>query len=133
MNEFTRVFLSHFIFRFNGLVKASPANILLLLAFVAWPMQVQAQTLISISNPPGTATITAAGGGQFWPSAGTVNGTPISLRATVTSLGAGDSVSLFTSGDNPVVRSNTSTFQLPFFGKYSMRPRVRRLSLIRIS
>ena len=75
-----------------------------------WIAQAQAQTLISISNPPTSVNATAVGDSQFWPSAGTVNGVPISLQATVTSIGAGDSLSLFTSGDNPVVRSNTSTF-----------------------
>ncbi len=68
-----------------------------------------AQTLISISNPPAAVNVNAVGGSQFWPNAGTVNGTPISLRATVTSISAGDSVRLFTSGDNPVVRANTGT------------------------
>ncbi len=83
----------------------------LLVAFASlWSGQAQAQTLISISNPPSRVDISTVGGTQFWPSAGTVNGVPISLQATVTSLGAGDAVRLFTSGDNPVVRSNTSTF-----------------------
>ena len=64
-----------------------------------------AQTLISISNPPTSVNATTAGATQFWPNAGTVNGTPVSLRATVLSVTG--SVSLFTSGDNPVVRTNT--------------------------
>ena len=83
---------------------------LFLLFASLWASQTQAQTLISISNPPTTVNATAVGDSQFWPSAGTVNGTPVSLRATVTSLSAGDSLSLFTSGDNPVVRANTGTF-----------------------
>ncbi len=67
------------------------------------------QTLISISNAPPTVTTGVAGTSQFWPNAGSVNGTPISLRATLTSISAGDTVSFFTSGDNPVVRANTGT------------------------
>lgn len=76
--------------------------------------------LISISNPPPTVNIGAAGGSQFWPNAGFLdndnNGTfstgdvLISLRATVVSISAGDQVRLFTSGDNPVVRTNTGSF-----------------------
>ena len=69
-----------------------------------------AQTmLISITNPPPSVTATIVGTTQFWPNAGSVGGVPISLRATLTSISAGDSVSFFTSGDNPVVRANTGT------------------------
>lgn len=67
------------------------------------------QTLISITNPPAAVTASAVGNTQFWPNAGTVNGTPISLRATLTSISAGDTILFFTSGDNPVVRANTGT------------------------
>ena len=83
---------------------------LLILVLLAWSAQLQAQTLISISNPPPTVTTSTAGTSQFWPNAGTVNGTPISLMATVTSISAGDSINLFTSGDNPVVRAATGSF-----------------------
>ncbi len=70
-----------------------------------------APLLISITNPPPTVTATAVGDTQFWPNAGTlgVGGTPISLRATLQSISAGDSIRLFTSGDNPVVRADTGT------------------------
>lgn len=79
--------------------------ILLMISGVA-----SAQTmLISITNPPATVNATAVGDTQFWPNAGTVGGVPISLRATLTSISAGDSVRFFTSGDNPVVRANTGT------------------------
>jgi len=70
--------------------------------------------LISISNPPATATLNTAGQSQTWPNAGILNdgtNTPISLRATIVSISAGDSINLFTSGDNPVVRAATGTLE----------------------
>ncbi len=65
--------------------------------------------LISVSNA-GVATGTTAGVTQTWNNAGTVGGVPISLRATVTSISAGDSISIGSIGDNPAVQANTSTF-----------------------
>jgi len=70
---------------------------------------VAAPIAISISNPPAAVNASNVGDTQFWPNAGSVGGTPISLRATLTSISAGDTVRLFTSGDNPVVRANTGT------------------------
>jgi len=78
---------------------------LFLVISVFFAFSVSAQTLISISNPPAAINTTTAGTTQFWPNAGTVNGTPVSLRATVTAITG--SIRLFTSGDNPVVRTNT--------------------------
>ncbi len=75
-----------------------------LLLLTMFSMGASAQTLISISNPPAAVNATAPGTTQFWLEAGTVNGTPVSLRATVQSITG--SVRLFTSGDNPVVRTN---------------------------
>jgi len=71
------------------------------------------QFLISISNPPTQVDATAAGDSQFWVNAGVLQqpgpDIPISLRATVLSISAGDSVRLFTRGDDPAVRANTGT------------------------
>jgi len=74
--------------------------------------------LISVTNPPAAVNV-GAGGTQFWPNAGfldndssgnfTAGDVLISLRATVITISAGDTVRLFTSGDNPVVRANTGT------------------------
>jgi len=77
---------------------------LLFLSVAVFSVFVQAQTLISISNPPAAVTTTAAGTVQFWANAGTVNGVPVSLRATTNSVIG--SITLFTSGDNPVVRTD---------------------------
>jgi len=87
------------------------ALVLLLVSMQATLNAIAAPLLISISNPPAAINATAVGDTQFWPNAGTlgVGGTPISLRATVQSISAGDSIRLFTSGDNPVVRANTGT------------------------
>jgi len=101
---------NHFFKLFSNSSKS--ARLLALVIFTAsifWSALSHAQTLISISNPPAAVNATAVGDTQFWPQAGTVNGVPISLRATVTSLSAGDTIRLFTSGDNPVVRANTGT------------------------
>lgn len=81
-------------------------QIWLLMSLLLISANLSAQTLISITNPPATLTTTTAGVSQFWPNAGTVNGTPVSLRATVDSVVG--SISLFTSGDNPVVRTNVA-------------------------
>jgi len=79
-------------------------KICLLLLLFLFPVSGYSQTLISISNPPASVVVTMPGGTQFWPNAGTVNGTPVSLRATVDAVVG--SITLFTSGDNPVVRTN---------------------------
>ncbi|HHD78406.1 MAG TPA: DUF11 domain-containing protein, partial [Epsilonproteobacteria bacterium] len=81
----------------------------LLFIFISFTVAFSAPFLISVSGG-GTTTGTTVGLTKTWNNAGTVGGVPISLRATVTSLSAGDSISLFRSGDNPVVRANTSTF-----------------------
>jgi len=86
-------------------VRKKIAASVLLLVSMFLSLNVSAQTLISISNPPAAVNTTTAGATQFWPNAGTVNGTPVSLRATVDSING--SIRLFTSGDNPVVRTNT--------------------------
>lgn len=78
---------------------------LLLFTSLLFSSSASAQTLISISNPPAAINTTTAGATQFWLNAGTVDGTPVSLRATVDSISG--SIRLFTSGDNPVVRTNT--------------------------
>lgn len=79
-------------------------NISFVICSIFLTLEASAQTLISITNPPASVTTTTAGATQFWPNAGTVNGTPVSLRATVDSITG--SIALFTSGDNPVVRTN---------------------------
>jgi len=79
--------------------------VFLLAVSALFSLNAPAQTLISISNPPAAINATTVGTTQFWPNAGTVNGTPVSLRATVDAITG--SVRLFTSGDNPVVRTNT--------------------------
>lgn len=93
-------------------IKSLANLVLVLFTFVFATSYAQAAPLlISISNPPPSVTATAVGDTQFWPNAGTlgVGGTPISLRATLQSISAGDSIRFFTSGDNPVVRANTGT------------------------
>ena len=92
---------------------------LFLLSLFAPVVTFAAPLLISISNPPATVLANTVGDTQFWPTAGFLdnnsNGTfdagdvQISLRATLTSISAGDTVSFFTSGDDPVVRANTGT------------------------
>lgn len=67
---------------------------------------------ISVSNPSPSVTMTTAGQTAFFQNAGVLDdgsNTPISLRATLVSISAGDSITVFRSGDNPVVRANTGT------------------------
>ncbi len=90
-------------------LKAGFVLVLALMLMVLSGVSAAQTMLISITNPPATVNATAVGDTQFWPNAGTVGGVPISLRATLTSISAGDSVRFFTSGDNPVVRANTGT------------------------
>jgi len=89
----------------STLLREKVICVFLLAVSALFSLNAPAQTLISISNPPAAINATTVGTTQFWPNAGTVNGTPVSLRATVDAITG--SVRLFTSGDNPVVRTNT--------------------------
>ncbi len=91
---------------------------LFLCVAIAFSSQISyAQTqdlIISISNPAPNLNLTAAGDTIDFPNAGIIDdgsNTPISLRATLEFISAGDNISIFRSGDNPVVRANTGTLE----------------------